>query len=134
MIELRNSSAQIIPAGGTVALDTVIRKCGCGESYYQGLNFVRLTTSGLYKIEFSGNITGTTAGTGVQLAIALEGVGLPEAVMEYTPATANAFGNVSTGTTVANCNIDVNKISVINTGTEPVTLSANFNLRIFRQG
>lgn len=134
MIMVRNSSAQIIPAGGTVALDTVIKQCGCGESYYQGLNFVRLRTSGLYRVEFSGNVTGATAGTGVQLAIALEGVGLPETVMEYTPATANAFGNISTGTYVSGCNVDVNKISVINTGTEPVTLSANFNLRIARQG
>ena len=94
--------------------------------------FVKLRTRGTYEINFSGNISGAVAGTPVQLAIALGGVGLPETVMEYTPSVANSFGNVSTGTFVRECCEGCDQITVINTGAVAVTLSANMNLRIKR--
>lgn len=133
MIELRNSSAQVIQPGAVVALDTVINHTGCCECYRANTNSVKLRGNGIYKVEFSGNVTGDTAATPVQLAIALGGVALPETVMVYTPATANAFGNISTGTYVVNCCGDFDRVTVVNTGTTPVTLSANFNLRISRR-
>ena len=94
--------------------------------------FVKLRTRGTYEINFSGSISGAVAGTSVQLAIALGGVGLPETVMEYTPSVANSFGNVSTGTFVRECCEGCDQITMINTGTVAVTLSANMNLRIKR--
>lgn len=133
MIELRNSAAQTIAPGAAVTFDTVIGRTGCGECYRQGTNSVKLTGRGLYKLEFSGNISGTAAGVPVQLAIALGGTALPETVMVSTPSAANAFNNVGTGTYIFNCCGDFDRVTVVNTGTVPVILSANFNLRIARR-
>lgn len=138
MIELRNSVAQVVAPGATVTFDTIVyrSKCGCGECYDRRIaNSVKLTgRGGTYKVEFSGNISSDTAGTPVQLAIAFGGTALPETVMESTPSAANAFNNVSTGTYVSNDCCDCDRISVVNSGTNPVLLSANMNLRIARQG
>lgn len=133
MIELRNSVAQTIQPGAAVTFDTVIEHTGCAECHRQGSNFVKLRQQGLYKVEFSGNIASPTAATPVQLAVALGGSALPETVMVSTASAANAFNNVSTGTYVRNCCCDFDRITVVNTGTTPVLLSANFNLRIARR-
>lgn len=133
MIELRNSVAQIIQPGAAVTFDTVIFQSGCSEYHRQGTSAVRLRCNGTYKLEFSGNIASATAATPVQLAIALGGSALPETVMVSTSSAANAFQNVGTGTYVRNCD-GFNQVTVVNTGTTPVTLSANFNLRIGRRG
>lgn len=134
MIELRNSAAQVIQPGAAVALDTIIKHTGCGECYRKGSNFVRLRPGSVYKVEFSGNVSSDTAGTPVQLAIAIGGSALPETVMESTPSAANAFNSVSTGTFIGNCCCGFDQITVVNSGTNPVILSANFNLRIARIG
>lgn len=132
MIELTNTVAQVIQPGQAVTFDRVLVHTGCGECRRTGMPFVKLRTRGTYEINFSGNISGAVAGTPVQLAIALGGVGLPETVMEYTPSVANSFGNVSTGTFVRECCEGCDQITVINTGTVAVALSANMNLRIKR--
>lgn len=133
MIELTNTVAQTIQPGQAVTFDKILHHSGCGECYRNATNFVRLKSNGIYRVDFSGNISGTTAGVPVQLAIAVEGVARPETVMVSTPSAANAFNNVGTGTYVRDCCCDVNKVSVINTGTVPVLLSANMNLRIERR-
>lgn len=133
MIELRNSTAQVIQPGAVVALDTIINWTGECECYRQGTNSVKLRGNGIYKVEFSGNVSSATASTPVQLAIALGGVALPETVMVSTPSTANVFNSISTGIYVVNCCGDFDRITVVNSGTTPVTLSANFNLRISRR-
>lgn len=141
MIELSNSVAQTVAPGAAVTFDKVIYRGGCGECINNGydnsraVNSVKLTGKGnSYKLEFSGNIASGTAATPVQLAIALGGTAMPETVMVSTSSAANAFNNVSTGTFVRNTCCDFNRISVINTGTTPVLLSANMNLRIARRG
>lgn len=136
MIELSNSVAQTVAPGAAVTFDKVVYHGGCGECYDRRiLNSVKLTGRGsTYKLEFSGNISSDTAGTPVQLAIAFGGTALPETVMESTPSAANAFNNVSTGTYVRNDCCDFDRITVVNSGTNPVLLSANMNLRIARRG
>lgn len=133
MIVLRNSVEQTVAPGTTVTFDTVVMHTGCGEGYRPGFNAVKLRCNGIYRVEFSGNISGATAGTPVQLAIALGGVVLPETIMVSTPSAANAVNNVSTGTNVVNCCGDFDRITVTNNGTETVTLTPNFNLRIGRR-
>lgn len=136
MIELTNSVAQTVAPGAAVTFDKVVLHSGCGEC-----RDVRVPTSvkltgkgGIYKVEFSGNIASPTAATPVQLAIALGPVALPETVMVSTASAANAFNNVSTGTYIRNDCCDFDRITVVNTGTAPVLLSANMNLRIARRG
>lgn len=131
MIELTNTVAQTIAPGQAVTFDKVLLHTGCGERHRNGSNFVKLRPCAVYEVQFSGNIAPSAAGP-VQLALAISGYSLPETVMEYTSATPNVFGNVSTGTFVTNCCDDFDKVQVVNTGTTPVLLSANFNLRIKR--
>lgn len=132
MIELTNSVAQTVQPGQAVTFNTVVLKTGCGECHRRGTNSVKLRPNAKYRVDFSGNITGTTAGTPVQLAIALGGQALSETVMVSTPATANAFNNVSTGTLISDCCCDYDRITVVNSGTTPVIISANMNLRVQR--
>lgn len=133
MIQLGNSAAQTIQPGQVVTFDRVSHHSGCAECYRQGTNSVKLRANGVYKVEFSGNISSATAETPVQLAIALGGIPLSETVMESTPAVANAYNSVSTGTYIRNCCGDFDRVTVMNTGTNPVLLSANMNLRIGRR-
>lgn len=136
MIVLSNSVAQTVAPGAAVTFDTVKFRSGCGECFDKRIpTSVKLTgRGGSYRVEFSGNISGTAAGTPVQLAIAFGGSALPETVMVSTPSAANAFNNVGTGTDVRNDCCDFDRITVVNSGTVPVLLSANMNLRITREG
>lgn len=136
MIELTNSVAQTIQPGQTVSFDRVLLHTGCkkgSECFTERANdSVKLRNQGVYEVQFSGNIASATAGTPVQLALALGGKALPETVMVVTTSAANAFVNVATGTFINNCCCDFDRITVINTGTTPTLLSANMNLRIKR--
>lgn len=135
MIQLTNTVAQTVAPGQAVTFNTVQLHSGCGECHTNGSPFVKLRAkNGTYNIEFSGNISGTAAGVPVQLAIALGGFAIPSTVMVSTPSAANAFNNISTGTFVKNDCGDFDHVTVINTGTVPVLLSANTNLRIIRLG
>ena len=133
MIELTNTAAQTVLPGQVVAFNKVKLHTGCGECYRDGSNSVKLRANGVFDVEFSGNIASATADTPVQLAIAQGGIALPETVMVSTPNGANEYNNVATGTFVQNCCGDFDRITVVNTGTVPVLLSANMNLRIARR-
>lgn len=132
MIELTNNVVQVVQPGQSVAFNTVVLHTGCGECYRRNTPSIKLRANGIYEVAFSGNITGATAGTPVQLALALGGIGLPETVMVSTPATANAFNNVATSTFVQNTCGDYDRVTVINTGTVAVTISANMKLSVRR--
>lgn len=138
MIELTNSVAQTVPAGGTVTFDRVVLKTGCGEccslnaQNFQSTNSVKLRSNGIYEVQFMGNIASSTAATPVQLAIAVGGTPRPDSVMVATSSAANAFQNVSTSIPVKNCCCDLDRVTVVNTGTVPVLLSANMNLFVKR--
>lgn len=133
MIVLTNTVAQTVQPGQVVTFDKVKLHTGCGECYREGTNSVKLRATGVYEVEFSGNVASASAGAPVQLAIALGGVAQPETVMESSPATADTYNNISTGTFLKNCCCDFDRITVVNTGTVPVLLSANMNLRIARR-
>lgn len=132
MIELTNSVAQVVQPGQSVAFNTVVLHTGCGECYRRNTPSIKLRANGIYEVAFSGNITGSTAATPVQLGIALGGIALPETVMVSTPATANAFSNVATSTFVQNTCGDFDRVTVVNSGTEPVTISANMKFSVRR--
>lgn len=134
MVELTNSVAQTVLPGQAVTFNTTKLHTGCGECC-RNLNFnnsVRLRANGVYEVQFSGNIASSTAATPVQLAIALDGTALPETVMVSTASAANAFNSVSTGTFIRNFCGDTDRVTVVNSGTVPVLLSANMNLRVKR--
>lgn len=135
MLELTNTAAQTIAPGAAVTFNKVLLHTGCGECFDCRVpTSVKLTgRNGVYRIEFSGNIASGTAGTPAQLAIALGPTALPETVMLVTTSAANSFNNVATSTLVKNNCCDFDRITVVNTGTVPVLLSANMNLNIERK-
>lgn len=134
MLQLSNLTAQTIQPGRAVTFDKVIRDTGCAECFNpQVPNVATLRVPGaVYDVEFYGNVASATAGSAMQLAIALEGFPLPETAMNSTPSTANVLNNVSAGTWVGTCCADVKHLSVINSGAVPVTLAPNSSFRIVR--
>lgn len=133
MIQVTNTTAQTIQPGQSVIFDKVQLKSGNCECFNtQTPRIIKLCRNGLWNITFSGNVTSDTAGTAVQLAIAVMGETLLYTVMNRTIATANNLENVSTSTGYGVRCCGVNQISVINSGTEPVTLGANSALLIER--
>lgn len=133
MIILSNTSAQTLTAGQSITFNNVILKSRCGnESYRSGTGLVRLRTNGIYELGFQANVTGATAATPVELSIQVSGVTLPETTMIYTPATADAVGNVSADTAIRSECCDYNAVTIVNTGTADITISANASLFIKR--
>lgn len=134
MIVLSNLSAQVIAPGQAVTFDNLVLKSGNCECWNRQLpNSVKLKAQGIYSLGFSGNVSVATVGQSAQLAIAVAGQPLVETTMISTPSTADALNNISTETRYRNCCCDMDRISVINTGTAPVTLAANSALVIERK-
>lgn len=131
MIELTNTTAQTIPVGGMVTFDKVLLKSGCDVCYNAMVpTSVKLRAKNIFDIEFHANITSDTAGNTVQLAVAVAGAPLVQTAMNATPAAANDLVNVSAGTYLRNCCCDLDRVSVMNTGTVPVTIAPNSSFRI----
>lgn len=124
MIVLSNSEEVTVAAGQPVIFDTVVSHTGKGECHRPNTGSVKMCCQGIYELHFSGNITGDTAATPVQLQLQTTGVNLPETIMIAVPAAAGDLVNVGTETLYRNMCCDFDRVSVVNTGTEPVTIGA----------
>lgn len=87
---------------------------------------------GIYELEFTGNVASATAGVPLQLSIAVGGQPLIETTMISTPSAADTFNNVHASTRFSGCCCDLDRVTVINSGTNPVTLAANSALVVQR--
>lgn len=134
MISLSNTSAQTLAPGQTLTFNNVIFKSRCGsESWRNGTGLVKMRSDcGIYEIAFNANVTGATAASAVQLSMSLSGATLPETTAVYTPATANAVGHISTSTIVKNSCGDYDNVTIVNTGANPIIVSANANIFVRR--
>ena len=139
MIEVSNTAAVALAVGQALPFNNVIWKSGCAESFRGGSSQVRIG-AGVYELTFHGNVSGPTAATAVQLNIAIDGAALPETTMISTPTVAGDLNNVSAGTKVGNQSTCCNpcpgnlSVSVVNTGTTPITIAANSVLSVKRIG
>lgn len=135
MIVLSNLTAQTIQPGQAVTFDKRILKSGNCECWNSQLpTTVKLRANcAIYSLGFSGNVSSATAGAAMQLAIAIAGQPLVETAMNSTPETADVLNNISTETRFRNCCDDADRVSVINTGTVPVTLAPNSSFVIERR-
>lgn len=131
MVVLSNTAEQTLASGQTLTFDRLVAACGCGECARRG-GPVSLRRPGTYEITFHGNVTGATAALPVELSISVGGAPLAETEMIYTPATANAVGNVGTQTYVPTCCGSGNTVTVTNTGENPIIVSPNTALTIAR--
>lgn len=131
MIVLSNSDSLTIRPGETVNFDSVRLHTGNGEFHRRGFPAVKLRCKGIYEVNFSGNVAASEKSP-IQLAVALDGIPLPESVMISTPSTNCAFNNISTVFPVQNC-CSCTPISVVNNGDMPVVLAANSVFYISRR-
>lgn len=133
MILLSNATTQVLQPGQALNLKKIFKsKNGCECFNEQAPASVKLCSKGVYEVSFSANITGATAGAPVQIAIAIGGQPLVETAMNSVPAAANDLNNVSTLTFLRNCCCDLDRVSIVNTGTNPVTIAQNSALAIHR--
>lgn len=134
MISLSNTTAQTVAVGQSITFNTVLLKSQNGsECHRKNSASVKLCARpATYEVHFSANVTGATAAAPVQLSIATGGEVLPESTMIYTPATANAVGSMSTDIPIRNCCCDYDRITVTNTGANPIIVSANPILFVHR--
>lgn len=135
MIVLTNTNAVVIQPGEVVPFNKVIFRTKCGECWNHQLpSRVKLRQGGVYSLGFSGNVTSSTAAVQLQLAIAVAGVPLVETAMNSVPAAPNDLNNISTETRYGVGCADADVVTVMNTGTEPVTLAPNSSFVIDNRG
>ena len=133
MLLLSNFDTQIIQPGQSVIFnETLLNTNGCCCNRHTR-NSAKLCSRGAYEVSFTGNVSGD-AGTQANLAIALGGEIRPETTMTATITAAGDVFNVSATTLVNKCCCDFDRITVVNTGTTPVTLAANPSLAIHKVG
>lgn len=130
MIQLSNITAQTLNPGQALSLSQVFKsKRGCECFNSQSPTSVKLCNNGVYDVTFSGNIAGA-AGVPLQIAMALGGQPLIDTAMNSVSAAANNLNNVSTEKLLSICCCDLDRLSIINSGTNPVTIAPNSALVI----
>lgn len=129
MIVLSNETAQTLLPGQSMTFNDVLLHTGCGECWRKNTGAVKLRANGAYEVHFSANIDGATADGPAQLALTLGDAVMPETTMQ---SSATGVNNVATATAIKNCCGDYDRVSVRNTGTTTVTVSANPVLYIKR--
>lgn len=135
MIEVSNMATQTLQPGQSIAFDKVLLRTTCGAECYnkQVPTSVKLKCPGIYELHFNGNVTSDTAGAAVQLAMTIANSPLVETAMNATITAANDIVNVSTSTLLRNCCCDLDRVSVTNIGTVPVTVVQNANFYVIRK-
>lgn len=130
MIQLSNSAEVTVAPGAAIVFDRVTKNTNNCTCFNQVTGSVKMTSRGTYQVSFSGNISGATAGTPVQIAIAISGTALQTGTMISTPAAANDFNNVAKNLYIPNDCCDSDRVTVVNTGTTPVIIGAGATLSV----
>ena len=125
MIVLSNTTSQTLTTNQSVTFNTVVSRSGCNECHMANSSSVKLKSPGTYMVVFNANVTGATAGAPVQLAVNLGGETIPYSTGIYTPAAANAVGQITIILPLKQCCCDFDRVTVTNTGTNPIIISAN---------
>lgn len=125
MIVLSNTTEQVVQPGQAITFNTEVLHTGNGECHRPGTSSVKMKANGIYEVSFSGNIGSTVANTTAFLAIAIGGEVLPETNMVSETSTEGELNNVSAKTALKNCCCDYDRVTVINTGINPVNIGAS---------
>lgn len=135
MVQLSNSAVITLAPGETAFFDRQTINTGNCTCYRGGISpSVKMASRGIYDIRFSGNITGATAATPVQIAFEIGGTAVPQTTMISVPAAANDFNNVAKMFYYPNCCDDFSRVGVVNNGTVPVTIGANATFSVKKIG
>ena len=135
MLQIMNTTTQTLLPGQSITFDKILLQSGNGECC--PCNAARVMVpklkqcGAIYEVGFDANVTGATADTQVQMAIAMDGVALPETVRASTPSVAGSYNGISSTTLVKNC-CGTTTVTVMNSGTNNITVYAGANLRVKR--
>lgn len=125
MTELTNSAAITLPAGATAVFDSefLSQRCNdCTTCSKNGTGVIKMCCGGVFEVRFTGNI-GVSAATGLaQLAIRIDGTDYPQGQIRSETATAGNLNSVERTFYISNCSCDCSRVSLVNTGTTPVTI------------
>lgn len=132
MVVLKNTTAQTLQPGQSITFDDLVTWSGNGECARSGGPVGLRFPGAIYKVFTKIIVSGPTAATPVQLSVALGGAALAETNMVYTPAADGAVGTVSAETYVRTCGGLSNAITVVNSGTGPLTIQPNSCLTVIR--
>lgn len=111
-------------------LRTRSANCVCGGwlNHNTGSTQYQITSPGIYEIMFNTNVTSATAGA-VALGIKENGELLSGTEMDYTVATANAYGNVSANRLIRICG---NGSTTITVGSLPTSDTTDTQIPIIK--
>lgn len=130
MIVLQTLAAQTLAAGQSLTFARVWQT-GCGECFRNNSSSVIARANGIYRVSFTGNVAGTADATQVQLSV--QTAGNTEFTMIETSTLAGDVHNVAGSTDINNCCGLASTITVTNTGTNPVIVSAGALLTVARE-
>lgn len=139
MVVLSNTTAQTLAAGQSLTFNS-LKQSGCSELVEgSGSTQVYLKSNGMYLVDFSATVTGTTAAAPVQLQLEVNGAAQPETLREVTITTAGDLHTLAFGTAVSTAgnrcfSIGTPSLTITNTGTNPITVNPGFSFRVLRVG
>lgn len=139
MLVVSNTAAVTLAAGQSLTFNAV-KQTGKSELVRgSGSSEVFLRDGGLYLVDFTATVTGTTAAAPVQLQLLVNGVAQPETLRQVTITAAGDLHTIafSTGvSTNAPCGFNMSSpsLTVTNTGTNPITVNPGWALRVGRVG
>ena len=132
MAEFINNTEQTIAVGSNVVFtDVVVKPCTC-VTHRAGSGIFTLHGGHRYLVAFSGNVSGATAGTEVDLALTIAGEEIAGTRMASTPAVADDANNVCTMSYITVPNCCCYTVAIENVGTTEVTVTAA-NLVIIKE-
>lgn len=127
MINSVNIADQTVTTNNNILFSTDLVRTSsancCGWlNHTVGSGLFQLTKSGIYEIQFNGNVSSGTAGT-INLAIRSNGEILQGSQMNVTNVASNVY-NVSANRLIRVCGNGSTTITVANVGTADVIMSA----------
>lgn len=127
MVVLSNSATQILQPGAAIVFDVTVVSTGVCTCHRKN-SAPKMIRNGKYLISFGGNVASPTAATEVELSIAVGGELLPETDMRATSTAAGDVNSVSRTTIYPVCCSDYSRVTVVNSGTTPVSVGPNTSL------
>lgn len=130
MLLVSNDAAQTLAAGESATFSVLRQTGSCNrnqrsEILSQNNSSILLRSGGLYEVGFHANVTGTTTDP-VELSLQFAGGTLAETTSVYTPAAANAVGQIGAQTYVGTMfPASSFTLTLTNTGANPITISPN---------
>lgn len=122
MIIVSTNTPVTIPEGGAVTFDTTDLKYGDTECHRRNTTSVKLTSGGLYDLFFSATVSGSTANTTIGLSLYMGGEEIVNTRTSSDVYEANVMRTISNAYTVMNCCKDYDRITLVNTGSQPINI------------